>query len=326
MQQMGKVATSQTISNTIATLEAQDCHGQLVNGISNFQVDAFLRDLQRASGSRSDCQAFLDRLLELLLDAVLGVLPSVRIPEVTGEYRGVWYKVLDLDMSGLRFDKEDVSMTVKPLTSSGNAEELCLGIFAHSIRGEFTDLKCQLRPRKLPAPHVTVTTNAQALGMCIYCELSLLPPSSCSSQGRRAGIELKALEVTMKSLHIKLVDSSYARLFNPLVDYFSETLSVHICKSLEERLGSLLRECIGSMGELLHDLSPVLTLLQGAHAGVLSHARSEPSPSPPAQATEARLESNPRPVSPKVKRLVHTAISSVRMQPLRGDPDDSPIQ
>jgi len=107
------VANSETVVGVLKNLESQDLQADLVDGIRRFNPDAFLRDCDQAISDQTARHSFISNILDLFLDFFLRMLPAVRIPEVSGSYRGTSFLVYDLDMSGLHFRKEDVAVSLQ---------------------------------------------------------------------------------------------------------------------------------------------------------------------------------------------------------------------
>uniref|UniRef100_A0A7S4Q199 Uncharacterized protein n=1 Tax=Alexandrium monilatum TaxID=311494 RepID=A0A7S4Q199_9DINO len=287
---LDRVQSSGLLRGVLDHIEGADLEGKLLEGIASFDTGAFLGDLSRALDSWPARELLLNRLLDCCLEGLLDVLPAMRIPELRGEHRRVAYKVLDLDMSGVRFRKEDVHLTLPglPGTSAAAAaspppppqgceQAVPLGdwspsdllrLEARGISAEFRHLRCALRPPLLP--EVCVTTDARAAGITL--RVGFARGLVAGSRGEsRPGLRVSRLQVTMESLQISLDKSSYSRLFNPLIGYFSDLLKGYVCGCLEERLAGPAGELCAGLGALLAEAEPILFTLGKASAVAAEH-------------------------------------------------------
>mmetsp|Transcript_72817 Transcript_72817/g.225179 ORF Transcript_72817/g.225179 Transcript_72817/m.225179 type:complete len:247 (+) Transcript_72817:224-964(+) len=219
----------------------------------------------------------------------------MRIPELSGEHRRIAYRILDLDMSGVRFRKEDVRLTLpglpsasaataQPPPSSGKAAPCggwsssdLLRLEAQGVSAQFRRLRCALKPPLLP--EVCVTTDARAAGIKLY--VGFAKGSTCGSGGElQPGLRVARLEVTIDCLEISLDKSGYSRLFNPLIGYFNEELKAYVCGCLEDRLVGPARELCRGLGALLAEAEPLLSALDRASAALGKQPADEQPSSP----------------------------------------------
>lgn len=291
---LDRIQSSGLLRSALEHLEGEDLEGRLLRGIARFDARAFLADfhgaLDSAQGAR---ERLLSRLLDCCLEGLLDVVPAMRIPELTGEHRRIAYRVVDLDMSGVRFRKEDVHLTMPGLvgvsSTSPPAAQGCKQAASHDdwnpsdlvrleaqgVSAEFRHLRCALKPPLLP--EVCVTTDAKALGITLRIGFA----KDAAVSGRREahpGLKVSRLQVAMESLDISLDKSNYSRLFNPLIGYFNDLLKGYVCGCLEECLAGPARELCTGLGSLLAEAEPLLDALGKASAALSKQPPDEQEP------------------------------------------------
>lgn len=253
MRSFGALQNSAMLHGVLNHLEHEDLEGKMLNVVSRLDTGALLSDFDEALISSKAREGFANQLLECCLDGLLDVAPSIRVPEVSGVHHHTAYRVLDLDMSGLRFRKEDVQLSF-PNRTSGPAAAV-VQLEARNVSAEFGQLRCFLKPKLLP--EISVLTRARAVGITLHVGLAW-GPSVCT---KRVRLEVVQLHVGMDSLEISLDSSKCARLFNSLIGYLNESLKAHICKCLEVSLKQPIDELCLGIDVLLADAGPFAAAL-----------------------------------------------------------------
>eukprot|EP00811_Abedinium_folium_P023570 NODE_3315_length_2055_cov_2.512967.p1 GENE.NODE_3315_length_2055_cov_2.512967~~NODE_3315_length_2055_cov_2.512967.p1 ORF type:complete len:389 (-),score=133.07 NODE_3315_length_2055_cov_2.512967:58-1224(-) len=258
-------------------IESEDVESKVLEGISRFNPDMFLADLELAAADRSGGmrQTFVNQLLDQCLSGLLAMLPGVRVPEVSGTYRNTAYTCYDLDMGGLKFRKEDVHVALAGLAGAATAAtekasgEVAL-LFARDVAAEFPRLRCTLKPKMLPK--ATVVTTARAAGITICLAFA----TATGTDAKVGDLVVSRLQVTMEKLDIALDKGKCAPLFNPIVAYLNTSLKAYICRSLEVRLAEPAVELCAMLESLLKAAAPLLRALA-------------PPATPPSVAVEATM-------------------------------------
>lgn len=269
---LSAAASNKLLTGMIDNLGKEEVRRGFLDGVERFNSKAFLNDLHCATRSRKGCEFFVTEILELCLDSILRVLPSVRIPEVSGTHKTIAYRVLDLDMSGLRFHRKDIRVRMKDVdtivkliqsssTASRPKEMDVVTMEAHHVTAEFSGLHCKFKPPLLP--EVAFDTHAQAKGIKLHMDIAL-----CAGGDRqKLSLRISRLHIRMESLDMNLENSSYARMFNPLVWYLREFLKGYICGVLQSKIGGPSGELVRGLNRLLETFGPTLALL-GTHPPV----------------------------------------------------------
>lgn len=260
MDSIHNIANSTIVAGVLENLESAKLESELLDSFNRFDADAFLQDADKAITDREARETFVNQLLDVCLDFVLRTLPSVRIPQVSGSHLGTSFQVHDLDMSGLRFQKEDVHISMRDLKEAGttcsiDGEVELFQLHAQRVSGQFSELQCKVKPPLLP--EASILTSGIASGIEVHLSVAAKHDSDTSN----ITVRISQLSVRMSSLELKLSQSSYARLFNPLVGYLNEFLMGYICGVLESQLTPPLSNLCTHLSELLTEMKPLLAFL-----------------------------------------------------------------
>jgi len=270
MRGISRMAQSKPVLGVLERLESDDLEGELLDGLAQFNPSAFLRDCDQAMAGREAGEAFANKLLDHCLDFLLRILPSINIPEVSGEHNGAGFEVHDLNMSGFHFRKQDVRLSLQTPNAVGSssgvsgadallAGEAVLAVLdARDITAKFRRLHCKVKPKHLP--NASMVTNAKASGIALHLHLAARLGSNDGAP-TELGLRVSQLKISMEKLDVSLDKPLYALLFNPLIAHLNEFLKAYICGALEEKLAGPSQDLCSGLSDLLTEARPALVLL-----------------------------------------------------------------
>jgi len=261
LQGLHDAATGEAATGVLRNLESKDLEEDLLDGVKRFNPDAFLRDCDRAVVDSEARQTFVNQILDICLDFLLRLLPGIKIPEVSGSHRGTAFRIYDLDMSGIRFRKEDVVVSFLDFKgAAGSAlhavkrprESEIVRIDAKGISAQFSKLHCSVKPPLLPE------TQPVATGVAGGISLRLHLAADVSSDASEQRLRISRLKVAMESLELKM---DQANVVNALISHLNEYLKGYVCGVLEESLAAPLSQLCQGVNDLLIEAKPLLVLL-----------------------------------------------------------------
>lgn len=259
-----------TVAGVIEHLEGEDIEGEIMKALENFDVEKMLAEMESAVTSDEARQRLVSNMLDICLDFMLRVLPGIKIPQIEGTYREIWWEVKNLDMAGIKFRKENVKITLGDFEKlrriakdqvGGTSADLDLLILdAWDISAHFYDIECNCEQTYLPYLWAGGLAHASAYGMSLKIAFrlkmnedgeALMPPQ----------MELSRREMTMTDLELVVEESTVSWLINSLSYMLVERLKVYVCRNLMEQLDAQMDPLCNSLNAMLAQAQPFFAKL-----------------------------------------------------------------
>ncbi|CAM9177114.1 unnamed protein product [Phaeothamnion confervicola] len=91
---------------------------RLLKGIEGVDAAAVVAGAERAASSHEERSRLLDKVKDQTVEFLLEHLPALEVPPISGTSGAVRYTVTNLDMSGFRMRKEDVTVVMNDVSGS----------------------------------------------------------------------------------------------------------------------------------------------------------------------------------------------------------------
>lgn len=228
------------------------------------------------------------RVVDQMLEQLVQLLPSVRIPDIEGNSQGdaYWYRVSNLSLRGLRISKEQISVFRVGRTG--------VRVQISDAQMHMTGVGWAFRQLSWPKLQSDGTANADAKGVWIRIELKLKDPASPAKasdppagddakaevddagagSSSSWGLELSSCRVTITSLSLSLTSGAGSWLANKIIWLFSERIRTYITSSIKVALETKMTSILESLNSMV-GIGSSLVSGSGARLAVTAQGADE---------------------------------------------------